>query len=352
MKINIEDTMQYAIDMKVSDIHFTVGLPPMGRVHGDLVNLGEKILDNNDTEEICKLLFTNKQYEDLLSDGEKDVSFSIPQVGRFRINAFKQRGSIAIAMRHIISGIPDFEQLGIPGSLMDLTNNARGLILVTGPTGSGKSTTLACMIAKINQEKKCHILTLEDPIEYLHRHANSIVNQREIGVDSKSYGDALRAALREDPDVILVGEMRDLETISIALTAAETGHLVFSTLHTTGAAKTIDRIIDVFPTDQQDQVRVQLSTVLISVISQLLIPRDDIKGRIAVFEIMNTNPAIRNLIRENKSFQIQSVMQTSKQSGMWTLDSQLLQLFKKSMISKDTLNLYCQDTDYISRMLI
>jgi len=352
MKINIENTMQRAIDMKVSDIHFTVGLPPMGRVHGDLVKLEDQILDKNDTEEICKLLFTNKQYEEFLEKGEKDVSFSIPQVGRFRINAFKQRGTVAIAMRHIVSGIPDFEQLGIPGSVMDLTNNARGLILVTGPTGSGKSTTLACMIAKINQEKKCHILTLEDPIEYLHKHVNSIVNQREIGVDSNSYGDALRAALREDPDVILVGEMRDLETISIALTAAETGHLVFSTLHTTGAAKTIDRVIDVFPTDQQEQVRVQLSTVLISVISQLLIPRDDIKGRNAVFEIMITNPAIRNLIRENKSFQIQSVMQTNKQAGMWTLDSQLLQLFKKSMISKDTLYLYGQDTDYISRMLI
>ncbi len=273
--------------------------------------------------------------EKLDEEGQIDTSFSSPGIGRCRVNAYKQRGSYGMALRIIPLTIPSVEELGLPPVVNDLSKLARGLILVTGPTGSGKSTTLAALVDLINKEQEVHILTLEDPIEYLHKHNKSMVNQREIGLDSKSFSDSLRAALRQDPDVILVGEMRDMETISIALTAAETGHLVLSTLHTIGAAKTIDRVIDVFPPHQQQQVRVQFASVTQAIISQQLLPKADGTGRAAAFEVMVATPAIRNLIREEKIHQIDSAIQTGAKYKMQTMDNSLLDLYRKGIITKD-----------------
>jgi twitching motility protein PilT len=281
-----------------------------------------------------------------------DLSFSLAGIGRFRVNVFKQRGTMAAAIRLVASKIPNPEDLGLPSSVIELSKKTRGLILVTGPTGSGKSTTLASLINLINHERADHILTLEDPIEYLHRHHKSIVNQREIGHDSQSYANALRAALRQDPDVILVGEMRDLETISIAITAAETGHLVLSTLHTVGAAKTIDRIIDVFPPSQQQQIRIQMSTVLQAVISQQLLPRRDKSGRVAAIEVMIANPAIRNLIREGKTHQITSSIQTGLKFGMQTMDGALADLYRKGIITREDAMTYAVDQEMLSKLLL
>lgn len=319
-----------------SDVHITVGIPPTFRINGELIHQGEKKLTNMDTEDLVRQVMSDKLFSELLENGEVDFSYSSPGMGRYRVNAYTQRGSFGMALRIIPLEIPTYKQLGLPSVLSELTKLPRGLILVTGPTGSGKSTTLATMIDQINREKKCHILTLEDPIEYLHRHHKSIVNQREIGSDSKSFQKALRGALRQDPDVILVGEMRDLETISIAITAAETGHLVLSTLHTLGAAKTIDRIIDVFPPHQQQQVRVQLSSVIQSVISQQLLTKADGKGRVAALEVMVATPAIRNLIREDKIHQIDTVIQTGAKFKMQTMDASLMALYHKGLISKET----------------
>ncbi len=319
-----------------SDVHITVGIPPTFRINGELIHQGEKKLTNMDTEDLVRQVMSDKLFSELLENGEVDFSYSSPGMGRYRVNAYTQRGSFGMALRIIPLEIPTYKQLGLPSVLSELTKLPRGLILVTGPTGSGKSTTLATMIDQINREKKCHILTLEDPIEYLHRHHKSIVNQREIGSDSKSFQKALRGALRQDPDVILVGEMRDLETISIAITAAETGHLVLSTLHTLGAAKTIDRIIDVFPPHQQQQVRVQLSSVIQSVISQQLLTKADGKGRVAALEVMVATPAIRNLIREDKIHQIDTVIQTGAKFKMQTMDASLMTLYHKGLISKET----------------
>lgn len=273
------------------------------------------------------------------------MSFSIPNLGRYRVNAYKQRGSVAIALRLVGTQVPSPESLGVPSSVVDLYQRKRGLVLVTGPTGSGKSTTLAAIIDKVNNNRECHVITLEDPIEYLHQHKMSMVNQREIGLDSQSYANALRAALREDPDVILVGEMRDFETISVAITAAETGHLVLSTLHTIGAASTVDRVIDVFPPYQQQQIRVQLANVLEAVISQQLIPRTDGKGRVAAFEVLHANHAVRNLIREGKSHQLMSVMQTNRKAGMIAMDEAIMQLFYDGKIDREMAIQFAQDPE-------
>ena len=289
-------------------------------------------------------MLSERQKEILKRDGEADFSFSIPALGRYRVNAFNQRGSLAAAIRLVGTQIPKPEDLGLPKSVIDLYNKKRGLILVTGPTGSGKSTTLASLINRINENRKAHIITLEDPIEYLHQHKLSMVNQREVGLDTMSYANALRAALREDPDVILVGEMRDLETISIAITAAETGHLVLSTLHTIGAASTIDRIIDVFPPHQQQQIRIQLSMVLEAVISHQLIPTADRHHRVAAFEVMLMSVAIKNLIREAKTFQIESMIQTSKKSGMITMDDALYELCMMGHITSEQAINFAQDS--------
>ena len=285
------------------------------------------------------------QREKFEEHGEYDMSFSIPDLGRYRVNAYRQRGSVAMAFRLVGTKIPAPEELGVPESVVDLYQRKRGLILVTGPTGSGKSTTLAAIIDKINNNRDSHVITLEDPIEYLHQHKMAMVNQREIGLDSENYANALRAALREDPDVILVGEMRDFETISVAITAAETGHLVLSTLHTIGAASTVDRVIDVFPPHQQQQIRVQFANVLEAVISQQLIPTADGRGRVAAFEVLHANHAVRNLIREGKSHQLASVMQTNRKLGMITMDDAIIQLYYEGKIEREMAVQFAQDPD-------
>ena len=316
-----------------SDVHITVGVKPKCRIRGVLVALEEfEVLYPPATKVLVESMLNTTNQAIFNEKGEADFAYSIPEVGRFRVNAFHQRGSCAAVIRIVNTVIPDSESLGIPGSVLELCNKKRGLVLVTGPTGSGKSTTLASLIDIINRQKEVHIITLEDPIEYLHNHSKAVVNQREIGLDTQSYANALRAALREDPDIILVGEMRDLDTISTAITAAETGHLVFSTLHTIGAAPTIDRVIDVFPPHQQTQIRVQLASVLESVISQQLLPTADRKGRVAAFEVMHATPAVKNLIREGKTHQIESIMQTSKKFGMQTMDDALFDLYMKHRI--------------------
>lgn len=346
-----DELLKKVIEIGASDLHITVGIPPTARVNGTLVQLTDEKLSTDQTEEYVKFVLTKEQYERYQELGELDFSYALQGIGRFRVNAFKQRGSDAMALRTVAAQVPTLDKLDMPNVLKELTNKTRGLILVTGPTGSGKSTTLAAMINEINQNRSCHIITLEDPIEYLHKHKKSIVNQREVGHDTKSYANALRAALREDPDVILVGEMRDLETISIAITAAETGHLVLSTLHTIGASKTVDRIVDVFPPHQQQQIKVQLSAVLEGVISQQLIKRADGNGRVCAMEIMTATPAIRNLIREGKTHQIDSAVQTGAKFGMKTMDMSLVELYKKGLITyEDALN-YSVDRDIVMRLL-
>lgn len=347
----LQELLRKTIEMKASDLHLTVGLPPTIRCNGKLIHLGDKKLLPNDVEEFSKEILQEK-YEEYLSIGEFDTSYSAQGIGRFRVNVFKQRNSDAIAIRVIALKIPTLDELKHPAVLKDIVTKKRGLVLVTGPTGSGKSTTLAAMINEINNTIQAHIITLEDPIEYLHKHNNCIVNQREIGKDSKSYGNALKAILREDPDVILVGEMRDLETISIAITAAETGHLVFSTLHTIGAAKTIDRIIDVFPPHQQQQVKIQLSSVLQAVVSQQLLPNIEGNSRVAALEVMVSTPGIQNLIREGKTHQIESAVQTGNKYGMKTMDMAIAELYKKGVISMDTAMTYAVDRETLKRLMI
>ncbi len=350
--MNIIELVNKATIIKASDIHITVGLPPVVRINGKLENLGESKLSPNDTKNLVYATLSEKQVEVLEQNGEIDTSFSSPGAGRYRVNAYKQRGSYGMALRIIPLEIPSAEAIGLPAVAKELARLPRGLILVTGPTGSGKSTTLASMINQINHERECHILTLEDPIEYLHKHHKSIVNQREIGTDSRSFATGLRAALRQDPDVILVGEMRDLETISIALTAAETGHLVLSTLHTNGAAKTVDRIIDVFPPHQQQQVRIQFSSAIQAIISQQLLPKVDSSGRVAAFEVMIATPAIRNLIREDKNHQIDTAIQTGAKFQMQTMDASLLELYKKGIITKDTALMQAINQENIRKYII
>lgn len=350
--MKISDLLKNIINQKASDLHITVGVPPMMRIDGKLVSYGEDKLMSQDIQKFIDEIVGERQKNILQKTGQVDFSYSIAGWGRFRVNAYRQRGSYAIAFRLIPTEIPTLKGLGLPEHLADFAYYTRGLILVTGPTGSGKSTTLASMIDIINEKRNVHILTLEDPIEYLHNHKNSIVNQREIGQDADSYAGALRAALRQDPDVILIGEMRDLETISIAITAAETGHLVLSTLHTIGAAKSIDRIIDVFPPYQQQQIRVQLSTVLQGIVSQQLIKKENQSGRVAALEIMRVTPAIRNLIREGKVYQIQSSIQMGGKQGMSTMDFYLLDLYRKGVISREDALHYSVDSEFMKSKLL
>lgn len=347
----LKDLLSKTLELRASDLHLTVGIPPTVRINGKLVKIGEEILLPPDIEIIAREILAT-EFDRYNEVGEIDISYSIIGLGRFRVNVFKQRNSHAIALRVITLEIPTLDELKHPNILKDLTEKQRGLVLVTGPTGSGKSTTLAAMINEINKTRQAHIITLEDPIEYLHKHNKCIVNQREIGKDSRSYEAALRAILREDPDVILVGEMRDLETIGIAITAAETGHLVFSTLHTIGAAKTIDRIIDVFPPNQQQQIKVQLAAVLQGIISQQLIPRKDRSGRVAALEIMTMTPGIQNLIREGKTHQIESTIQTGSRYGMKTMDMSLAELYKNGLISLEDAQTYSVDRNTLSRMMM
>lgn len=340
---DVRAILKTASDAGASDVHFTVGISPKMRVNGDLLTMPYDKLTPTDTLNILLEIMNSTQQDIFEKRGELDMSFSLPEIGRFRINAYKQRGSVAIACRLVGSHIPSQQELQIPDQVMSLYTKKRGLVLVTGPTGSGKSSTLAAIIDKINSNLEAHVITLEDPIEYLHNHKASMVNQREIGLDSQSYASALRAALREDPDVILVGEMRDYETISVAITAAETGHLVLSTLHTIGAANTVDRMIDVFPPHQQQQIRIQLSNVLEAVVSQQLLPRMDGNGRVPAFEILQVNHAVRNLIREGKSHQLAAVMQTGRKFGMITMDDAIYELYKDGKISKEIVMQFCID---------
>ncbi|KRE59943.1 type IV pilus twitching motility protein PilT [Paenibacillus sp. Soil750] len=330
------ELMKLAHDRKASDIHITVNSPAMFRIHGVLKPVNDQILIPSATLEMAKELMTTEQYESFLDKGDLDLSFGIADVSRYRVNVYKQKGNVSLTIRLIPTKIPAMEVLGLPSIAQDFAKKPQGLVLVTGPTGSGKSTTLAAILDFINRTRNDHIITLEDPIEFVHPHKSCIVNQREIGVDTHSFSSGLRAALRQDPDIILVGEMRDLETISIAITAAETGHLVFGTLHTADAPQTIDRIIDVFPSEAQQQVRVQLASVMLGVLAQRLLPITDGSGRVAAIEVLVNTPAVANLIRSEKVHQIRSVMQTGKAQGMQTMEMALRELLQQRIITVDT----------------
>ncbi|KHF29688.1 MULTISPECIES: type IV pilus twitching motility protein PilT [Anoxybacillus] len=343
MKQKVDAMLRAAFELKASDIHLTVGVPPIFRVNGDLKRYGQEVLSPIDTEQMAKAIVPEHMWPRFEKDGELDLSYSLSGVSRFRVNVFKQRGCISLAIRTIPTKIPTLEELQLPDVLKKLVTKPQGLILVTGPTGSGKSTTLAAMIDYMNKTMRKHIITLEDPIEYVHKHGGCIIDQREVGTDTNNFANGLRAALRQDPDVILVGEMRDLETIQTAITAAETGHLVFGTLHTSSAPATIDRIIDVFQPEQQTQIRIQLATVLVAIISQRLFPRAQQNGRIAATEILINNAAIANLIRNGKIHQIPSIMQTSRALGMHTLEANIKELVQQGFIAKESVEPYLQE---------
>ncbi len=343
--LNMEKLLHFAYKNNASDLHITTGITPIVRINGNLKKVGTQNLTPDDSLRMAQEITAREQFERFLKDGELDFSYSLPRVCRFRINLYRQRGSIAIVCRVINKIIPTFESLNLPPIMKEFAKQTHGLLLVTGPTGSGKSTTLAAIIDYINETSSKHILTLEDPIEYLHCHKSSIINQREIGQDSYSFSVALRAALRQDPDVILVGEMRDLDTIQTAITAAETGHFVLATLHTTGAAQTVDRIIDVFPAEHQQQIRIQLASTLVGVISQRLLPTVDGRERIAALEILVSNNAVANLIRSNKIHQIQSILETSRVSGMQTINMAVAQLVQAGHVTRASADEYVPNWD-------
>lgn len=335
MKDKIDALLRSAYELGASDIHLTVGAPPVFRIHGDLKRYGKDALSPETTEGMAKALIAPPMYTSFEDAGELDFSYGIPGVSRFRINAFRQRSCVSLAIRVIPTSIPTMEDLFLPHALKGIAGRPQGLFLVTGPTGSGKSTTLASIIDHMNRSMRKHIITLEDPIEYLHRHGSSIIDQREVGFDTGSFSRGLRSALRQDPDIILVGEMRDLETIHTAITAAETGHLVLATLHTSSAPATIERIVDVFPPEQQAQIRVQLASVLTGILSQRLFPTVDRKGRRAATELLLNNAAVANLIRSEKVHQIQNVMQTSRASGMHLMSESVQGLYEAGIVSKE-----------------
>ena len=348
----LHEILQRATESGASDIFLIAGLPVTYKVKGAQQRVGEGIMKPNDIIPLIDEIYeagrrAKTNYENGTDD---DFSFSIPQLGRFRVNVFRQRGSVAAVIRVIKFGIPDPVQLGIPESVLSLADNKTGLVLVAGAAGSGKSTTLACMIDRINQRRECHVITMEDPIEYLHSHNKSIVSQREVFIDTPGYLESLRSALRESPDVILLGEMRDYDTISSAITAAETGVLLFSTLHTSSAANTINRIVDVFPANQQLQVRGQLAQLIRGVVCQQLITTTD--GHLQpVFEILKTNPAIQNMIREGKMHQLESAMQANAAEGMTTMDGSLFELYQKGLISKETALSVCNNYEFLSKRI-
>lgn len=344
MKELINHFLRAGFELKASDIHLTVGVPPTMRINGELKKYGKNTLKPSDIEGMAKEIIPENMWDTFKEKGELDFSYGLPGVSRFRVNAYLQRASVALAIRVVPSTIPTLEDLYMPDVLKKIAEKPQGLVLVTGPTGSGKSTTLASMIQFMNETMRRHIITLEDPIEYLHKHGNCIIEQREVGFDTNNFANGLRASLRQDPDVILVGEMRDLETIQTAITAAETGHLVFGTLHTSSAPSTINRIIDVFPPAQQQQVRIQLASVLMAIVSQRLFPTVDKKGRRAALEILLNNPAIANLIRNEKIHQIVNVMQTSRAAGMQTLDSSIKELVEAGIIAKDAVEPFLHES--------
>ncbi|MEN6617024.1 MAG: type IV pilus twitching motility protein PilT [Syntrophorhabdus sp.] len=338
--MDISELLRFALESGGSDLHLSAGEPPVIRIHGDMTKVDLPALDKEDVHNMIYDILSDFQRKVFEENLELDFSFGLGELARFRVNVFKQHRGESAVFRTIPSKIPTFEELNLPRVFKDIANLEKGLCLVTGPTGSGKSTTLAAIIDYINDTVKEHILTIEDPIEFLHTSKKCLLNQRELGPHTKSFANALRSALREDPDVILVGEMRDLETIQLALTAAETGHLVFATLHTSSAPDTVDRVIDVFPAGQQNQVRSMLSGALQAVISQALFRRRDGRGRVAAFEVMIATPAIRNLIRENKIAQIPSMIQTSKGIGMQTMEAACNDLIAKNLVNKDEVAFY------------
>ena len=351
--MDIKELLKEIVTRNASDIFIVAGSPCAIKVAGKIIKYNDTRLMPLDTEKMIKDIYqlaNNRDFSNFLASGDDDFSFSLPNIGRFRVNAYRQRNSCAAVLRIVRFELPDPKKMHIPEIVCDLANQKKGMILVTGPAGSGKSTTLACIIDQINQKRNTHIITIEDPIEYLHSHNKSIVSQREVFHDTKNYVAALKAALREAPEVILVGEMRDLEAIDIAITAAETGHLIFSSLHTVGAANTIDRMIDVFPASQQQQIRVQLAMVLNAVICQQLLPGVDGK-MIPAFEIMICNQAIRTLIRDGKTHQIDSTISNSRQLGMITMDEAIIELYKQGKISKETALMYATNPKIVERRL-
>ncbi|MSU63792.1 MAG: type IV pilus twitching motility protein PilT [Pedosphaera sp.] len=352
MSYSMTDLLQLVVSEGAADLHIRVGVPPVIRVHGVLHRVEGPLLRSEDTEELMRSITSEDHIQHVRERGGADFGFAFGDLARFRVSIFKERGNFGCVLRQIPSKLLTMEQIGLPPSVRELLYKPRGLVLVTGPTGSGKTTTLASMINIINEERDdAHIITVEDPIEYYHKHKKSLVTQREVNIDVPNFSEALRRALRQDPDVILVGELRDLETMDAAITAAETGHLVFGTLHTTGAAKTIDRIVNAFPNQQQEQIRIQLSTVLQAVISQLLIPRVDKPGRVAIFEIMVNTPSVAALIRDNKTFRINSDIQTGAKYGMVTLDSFLVEKYQMGMISQEDVITKAQDPTSIMAKL-
>jgi twitching motility protein PilT len=348
----MSDLLQLVVSEGASDLHTRVGASPTIRVHGTLHRVEGPALTPETSEELMRSITSEEHIQAVRERGGADFAFAFGEAARFRVSVFKEKGNFGMVLRQIPSKMLTFEQIGLPESVRELLFKPRGLILVTGPTGSGKSTTLASLLNIVNETRdEVHLITIEDPIEYYHKHKKALVTQREVHVDVPNFAEALRRALRQDPDMILVGEMRDLETIESAITAAETGHLVFGTLHTTGAAKTIDRLVNAFPTQQQEMIRIQLSTVLQAVISQLLIPRIDKPGRVAAFEIMVNTPSIAALIRDNKTFRIQSDIQTGAKFGMITLDSWLLEKYMKGFIAREEVINKSQDPTTIMAKL-
>ncbi|MBD3176563.1 MAG: PilT/PilU family type 4a pilus ATPase [Armatimonadia bacterium] len=350
--VHIDELLDFVVEKNASDIHLSVDLPPVVRIDGDLKKMNYEPFTPQNLQTMLYSILRDDQIQRFEEDMELDFSYSLQKKARFRVNFYRDRGNCAAAFRLIPAVIPTVEQLGLSPVVKDLARRSRGLVLVTGPTGSGKSTTLAAMVNVINMEMAKHVLTIEDPIEYLHTHKRSIVNQRELGQDTKSFNNALRASLREDPDVILVGEMRDHETMALAITAAETGHLVMSTLHTNTAADSVDRVIDVFPPGQQEQVRVQLSNNLVAILSQQLIPRATEPGRVCAMEICIANAAIRNLIREAKAHQVTSIIQTHTNIGMQTMDQALKDLYQRGLITWDSAVERCVNRQELEKMIM
>ncbi len=342
MALTVQELMAIAIENNASDLHLNPGRPPVMRVHGGLAPVANEPLSDDASAELVRQLCDERHWDELQQRGTSDFGVAHESGNRFRVSVMRQRGRLSSVLRLIPSRLLTFEEIGLPESAIEVVKRPRGLVLVTGPTGSGKTTTLASMIDWINENQHRHIVTIEDPIEYYHEHKLGLVTQREVGADVPDFPEAMRRVLRQDPDVILLGEMRDLETISSAITAAETGHLVFGTLHTTGSARTVDRIIDAFPANQQEQIRAQLSVSIVGVISQVLLERKE-GGRVAAFEVMLMNAAIANLIRKNETNKIQSTIQTSKRAGMITLDDYLLDLVKSEVITRDTALAAAQD---------
>ena len=343
--MEIAELLQMVVDEDASDIHLTVGTPPQLRISGRLVQQNMEPLQPKDTERLMRGISSDEHIEKVRKEGGVDFGFSFGKVARFRVSIYRQRGSYGLSLRLIPSKLMSLEEIGFSALINELLYKPRGLVLVTGPTGCGKSTTLASMIDTINQQRDVHILTIEDPIEYYHGHKKSIVNQREVGVDVPSFQEAIVRGVRMDPDVMMVGEMRDLATMEAAITAAETGHLVFATLHTTGASRTVDRIIDAFPTTQQEQIRAQLASSIVAVVSQLLLPHASGKGRIASFEIMIATPSIQNLIRDKKTYRIHSDIQTGAKYGMITMDAHLSELYQREDITYDALMSHAYDLE-------